>query len=208
MLAYFVRHGKTTLGEEGRHQYRDTPLSKRGLKEAYLTANRLKDFDFETIITSPFLRARETADIINIYHHKLIQESELFAETKRPSEIEGRYKNDPKVDEIEKIFKENQHIPDWRYSDEETFSMLKNRASLAVLFLENHSADKVLVTLHGDILRLIISIMQHGENLTPELFYRFRNFAPTHNTGITVCHLHPDRGWVNLMWNDYIHLVR
>jgi len=63
-----VRHGETPWNVEGRFQgQNDTPLSERGLKQAKLLAQALKDVHIDVAISSPLQRAyitcKECADL-------------------------------------------------------------------------------------------------------------------------------------------------
>ena len=51
----------------------DRPLTKKGAKRARIIAERLKDLDisFDVILSSPFKRAKETANIVvGVFKHK------------------------------------------------------------------------------------------------------------------------------------------
>ena len=62
---YLVRHGETLFNHLGRMQGScDSPLTKRGIAQAYETAGQLKEIWFDHIYTSPSERAWNTADII------------------------------------------------------------------------------------------------------------------------------------------------
>ena len=125
MFVYFVRHGKTPLGEKGTYQLGDTPLSERGREEAVLIAKRVSEIEFDALVSSTFLRAKETAAELQKYQKKAVySETDLFVEIKRPSEVEGRSADDPEVKKIYKAVKENHLDPSWRYSDEESFTMV------------------------------------------------------------------------------------
>lgn len=73
MKLYFARHGHTnanatspvsqTYGEI------DEPLNKQGIQQANDLTEQLKDVHFDVIVTSPFKRARQTAEIVNKYHN-------------------------------------------------------------------------------------------------------------------------------------------
>lgn len=206
MLFHFIRHAPTTLGEQGIHQFSDTPLSPTGRLQAKQAAERLSLFEIDCIVSSTFVRARETATIINKFLSKPLLLSELLIETKRPSEMEGKYRNDPAVLAIESEMKANAGDQKYRYSDEETIFMLRLRAQKALDHLVSDLGKRVLVVLHGDILRMLITLMQHGSNVHPELFLRFRNFAVTTHTGITICYFDKNTGWHLVSWNDRSHL--
>lgn len=72
MSIYFVRHGQTdanismnngeVVGED------DAPLNGNGKQQAKATAEKMKNLHIEIILSSPFKRTVETAEIINKYH--------------------------------------------------------------------------------------------------------------------------------------------
>ena len=62
---YFLRHGETDWNLERRAMgSQDIPLNDRGVSQALNAAELLKNEPIATIISSPLLRARKTADII------------------------------------------------------------------------------------------------------------------------------------------------
>ncbi len=66
MNLYVVRHGQTDWNVEKKMQgSADIPLNEKGIEQAYETKNNLKGKKIDIIISSPLIRARQTADIIN-----------------------------------------------------------------------------------------------------------------------------------------------
>lgn len=64
-----IRHGETEWNRLGRFQGRtDVPLNQEGLEQAERLAQRLKEVPLTKIYTSPLIRARKTAEIVNDYH--------------------------------------------------------------------------------------------------------------------------------------------
>jgi len=64
---WLVRHGETDWNKQGRYcGVTDLPLNEIGIKQAELLAKRLKEenFKFSCILSSPLLRAKQTAEII------------------------------------------------------------------------------------------------------------------------------------------------
>ncbi len=60
-----IRHGETDWNVEGRYQGQaDPPLNERGVEQARLLAERLKNVGIEIIYASPLKRAWQTAEII------------------------------------------------------------------------------------------------------------------------------------------------
>jgi phosphoserine phosphatase len=63
---WLLRHGETDWNREERLQgVLDIPLNATGVAQAQDAARRLKRFRFDRVYTSPLLRARQTANIIN-----------------------------------------------------------------------------------------------------------------------------------------------
>ncbi len=61
-----VRHGETDWNQQGKLQGRtDIPLNASGCKQASECRDYLEQFQWDVLITSPLLRAKATADIIN-----------------------------------------------------------------------------------------------------------------------------------------------
>lgn len=65
MVIYLIRHGETDWNTKRLLQgATDIPLNQNGIEVARLTAEGLKNVDFDLILTSPLKRARKTAEII------------------------------------------------------------------------------------------------------------------------------------------------
>ena len=73
MKILIVRHGKTVWNAEKRAAgLVDIELNEKGIEQAKELKDKLKNVDFDLIITSPLKRAIKTANIINENHHKEI----------------------------------------------------------------------------------------------------------------------------------------
>jgi broad specificity phosphatase PhoE len=64
MRILFVRHGTSTANATGMVGTPDTPLTEGGLEQARKTGQDLKNEHVTKIVCSPFLRARQTAEMI------------------------------------------------------------------------------------------------------------------------------------------------
>jgi broad specificity phosphatase PhoE len=76
---YFLRHGETDFNlQHIAMGSKDIPLNNRGLSQAINAGEALKNETIGTIVTSPLMRARKTADIIAEYvKAPIIELSEL-----------------------------------------------------------------------------------------------------------------------------------
>ncbi|HEX6462510.1 MAG TPA: histidine phosphatase family protein [Candidatus Saccharimonadales bacterium] len=72
MKLYFARHGQTNSNVQAVNQPTvgsDEPLNEIGIQQANELAEQLKDVGFDVIISSPFKRAVQAAEIVNKHHH-------------------------------------------------------------------------------------------------------------------------------------------
>ena len=65
MKIYILRHGETDLNAKGIMQgWLDKPLNQNGRELAVVTGQAMKGIKFDKCISSPLLRAKETAEIV------------------------------------------------------------------------------------------------------------------------------------------------
>ncbi|MDP3685235.1 MAG: histidine phosphatase family protein [bacterium] len=205
MNVYLVRHGETTLNAERVHQASDTTLSEKGIAQAKVVAKRFSHIPVDVIVSSTLKRARQTAEIIAGTIQKPVQYSTLFAERKRPQELEGKHAEDPQAVRVKKLMQDHYHDRAWRYAAEENFSDIKRRALKAIHYLENIDQENVLVVSHGAFVRALVSAMAFGPELKSAEEQTLQHFMRLNNTGISVCKYENEK-WELLSWNDRAHL--
>jgi broad specificity phosphatase PhoE len=206
MNIYFVRHGQSELNKEKVHQYSHTPLSELGQKQAELVAERLSKIQVDKIISSPYLRTKQTTEIINKKLKKPLEFSILVAESRHnPSILEGKSYEDPELESINKLLNENYSNPNFRHSNEENFFDFKERCLKALEFLENQKEENILVITHSFIIIMMVTLMIWREKTTPENYLDFRRILHTDNTGITWCQF-DGASWRLITWNDSTHI--
>jgi len=65
MVLYVTRHGETDYNASGRYAgSTDIPLNEIGLGQARELARRVRGMKLDAVVSSPMLRARQTADIV------------------------------------------------------------------------------------------------------------------------------------------------
>ncbi|MBX4198343.1 histidine phosphatase family protein [Candidatus Parcubacteria bacterium] len=210
MKVYFVRHGETEANRKNFAQDEKGALSELGRQQAEFVGKRFKNIPIDLIVSSPYLRAKETTEIIHKSCNKEILWSELFVERRDPSVMVGKDMSSPESKAITKEIRANRHIPDWRHSNEETFTEIKERAKKALLYLRDLKKERILVVTHSGFLRSLLCAMIFGDTLTAEMYNKM--FAlRTINTGITLAEYSEHdtwvgSGWVVNAWNDHAHL--
>ncbi len=205
MKVYFVRHGESEQNAKSMHQPHDSKLSEKGTTQAQFVARRFSNIPISKIVSSPFERAKQTAELIASNTGHTVIYSDLFVERKRPSQFENRHTEDNVVLEIKAQIKQNYHDENWHHSDEENFADVKKRATNAIKYLEENDCESIVVVTHGAFLRAIIGVMMFGQNLTSQEEVRIRHFMMVGNTGVTLCEFEESM-WKLIVWNDQAHL--
>lgn len=80
-MILFVRHGQTNCNVQKILQGQlDEALNSKGIEQSEETAEKLKDEKIDIIYSSPLIRARLTADIINKFHDVEVIEDDRLLE--------------------------------------------------------------------------------------------------------------------------------
>lgn len=185
---YFVRHGESEGNAGDFMQDSLTPLSPKGKDQADFIAKRLSSFPIDLVVSSSMKRAKDTAEIINRQFSKMHIFSDLFVERRRPSVVSGKKKDDPFTIEVTETVFNNFRTPGFRHSDEENFEDLKERAGKALQFLDNLEEHEIVVVSHGLFLRVMLSYILFGKDLSAgecdEILWKMNTF----NTGLFIVH--------------------
>lgn len=206
MNIYLIRHGQSEMNLGGVYQYTATPLSKSGVEEAQSLAERLKEAAIDVIYSSPFVRAKQTAEHIAAPTGKKVLVLDALQELRRPSEMEGKKDDDLIVKEIKRGMRENYANKEWHYSDEENFWDLKQRIEQLMQLLQQEQAEHILLVTHGVVIKMFLALCVLRDKLTPELFLSFQDTLYLSTAGITQCHYSQQRDWMVLRMNDTAHL--
>lgn len=219
-LFYMVRHGESILNAQHIRQGADGSLSEKGIKQAEETGKRLSKTKFDVILVSPFTRTRETAEVISRYvrSKKPMEFVDLLVERRNPKEIIGQYAEDPEIKKIIDIVDKSYHSDDFRYSDEENFQDLKERAKKLLAYLEERPEKKILVVTHSIFLKMVAAYMIHRDSLDSKKYNILSFTNSSNNASITVCEynsgwlgdgflgeiFYPKKNrWKLLAWDDY-----
>ncbi len=92
MEIFLVRHGQTNGNVSWRHQHVNTPLNEEGERQANELINKLRDLNPTHLISSPNVRALETAKIISEAFPQLtIDIKQQVKELERPDFLIGNH---------------------------------------------------------------------------------------------------------------------
>ena len=208
-LIYFVRHGETELNAKNIRQGPEGSLTEKGREQALATAKRFPKESGrpQVIISSPYQRTKETAEIIaRELEMKKIIYSDLLVERKNPSEIVGQWGGDANVKHIVDQIDKSYHADDLRFSDEENFTDLKERARKLLDYIIDRPEGRIIMVTHGIFLKMVVSFMLYGDKLTATEYNKLSYFNPINNAGMAICsyttHWFRRNEWKLLVWND------
>lgn len=145
-MIYVTRHGKTEWNalKKVMGKY-DMPLSEIGIEQAKQTKENVKDINFDIIISSPLLRARQTANIINEDRNIPIIYDDRISE-RDFGEMEGK-----RIDEFDfdSFWDYHKNI---KYKKAENIQDFFNRIYSAVNEYKDKYKDKnILLVTHGGV---------------------------------------------------------
>ncbi len=207
-LIYFVRHGETENNALGIRQGSKGPLTEKGRTQALATAKRFPKYKGrpQIIISSPYERTRETAEIIGKELNMRVKYSNLLMERRNPSEVIGHSGRDPEIKKIIDRIDKSYHADDLRFSDEENFTDLKKRAEKLLSFIKRRWEKRIIMVTHKIFLKMVVSYMIYGESLTASQYNNLSYFNPIENAGMAICsytsHWFKKDEWKLLVWND------
>ncbi len=193
MKLFLVRHGETSWNKEGRFQGSiDIELSETGLNQAEKISERLKEQEFDYIISSPLKRAKVTAETISKHHsNKIILDSNL--KERSFGDYEGKRHEELDWEEYEKAEILHRKAPNG-----ESISELVYRVNNT---LDNLDYDKknILLVSHGGTMRaLLYSLL----NISLE---ETNNMPRPKNTALYILERR-DNKWNLVLDNCTIHL--
>lgn len=205
---YFIRHGETLLNAQHIRQGEKGDLSETGERQAEQVGQYLKRFPIKRIISSTYPRARKTAEIISASLKVPVIYSPLFVERRNPSEIIGKRTDDPEVVRIVDKIDYAYHEDDFRFSDEENFVDLKERARKSLDLLARQGAPETAIVTHHLFLKILVAYLLYRDRLHAADFTKLTFFNVSDNAGITICEFHPwklfskTHGWEVVSYNE------
>ena len=149
MKIYCVRHGETNynrLGLCNDDPARDVHLTPTGIRQAEAVAEQLRSVPIEHIVISELPRTRETADIINRYHHAPIEAHAAL------NDIRSGFESRSVADYFAATGNDRLHL---RINGGESLLDYKQRVLDFIDWLCDQPLSSVLVVAHEETLRVL-----------------------------------------------------
>ena len=194
-----IRHGETEWNRQGREMGQlDSPLTRRGIKQAHAIAERLSAFGFTTLYSSDLGRARETAEVIASRSGKQIHLDDGLRERNMGifqglTRTEMRERFPRERGDYERIGFEFV-IP----NGESAKQRLERSVRVLTAIAERHPNENVVAVTHGGFL---MGFLEHVLCIPPGNGSRFKRRNASYNA------FNHENGMWNLeTWNDISHL--
>ena len=163
MLLYVTRHGETDYNIEKRYTgSTDIPLNSKGLLQAHKLAVNLSSVPFDIIISSPLLRTKQTAEIINKSFDVPIVIMNEFSEInvgiyEGLTKEEAQDKYPETWEKIAKIYRDSGVRPiDYAPANGETLRQFDSRIANGLNKLKSDYIDKkILLVCHAFTAKII-----------------------------------------------------
>jgi broad specificity phosphatase PhoE len=208
---YFIRHGQSVANPLPLFQGEESELSDLGRQQADKLGDKLAKINPQILITSPYIRARQTCDIIARHTGSRIEYSDLFIERVKPSSIKGMAFGDPVAEKIWSEYSESFYNPDIKIEDGENYFELSNRINRSLDYLLNLEEQSIAVVTHGNFLRTLAMLVLVGSKAPVAIMQKVRSFCIADNASITTVVFRDDYNeearWRLLSYNSADHLL-
>lgn len=208
---YLVRHGQSEANTAPVFQGLDSALSDLGKIQATRIAKRVAKLSFEALISSPLLRAKETAAEISKITNTQSEFNDLFVERIKPTSINGKPHTDRQANLTWREWEKSLYTAKMKVEDGENFEELISRCDKALGYLLNKSEKSMVVVTHGYFLRTLVAKVLLGDTLSGESFRNFQKSISHENTGLTIIKYYKSfeesPKWHLSIFNDHAHLA-
>lgn len=148
---YHVRHGLSVMNKSGKvSSFTDTPLAPEGIEQAKQAGILARDYNINVIVSSPLIRAHDTAKIIA--KHAGVPEDKILVNpllTERSyGALEGTEYSELRKKRVD------------TYEGVEPWSEVKKRAEAALEWIKGLEEDNVLVVTHGSFGRALRTLVK------------------------------------------------
>lgn len=147
MKIYLVRHGEVLDNINKVYNHPDGDLTDNGIKQANELREKIKDINYDIILSSPLTRAVHTANIINSHNKEIILCDEL--KERNAGTLIGTPLEETNREEYWNYYTE---LKEGEYEDIKEFF---NRIYIFLEELKNKDYESVLIVTHSGVTKAI-----------------------------------------------------
>ena len=143
MIVHIVRHGEVPHNALRQYNNKDEDLNAQGIFQANELRNKIKNIDYDIIISSPLIRAKHTAQIINVKNREIIIDDRI--KEREPGDLSGKSLDVTNRDEY---WNYNTTI---QYGSSENIKSFFDSVFSFLNELKNENFSSVLVVAHSGV---------------------------------------------------------
>jgi broad specificity phosphatase PhoE len=164
-MIHLARHGQTAYNAEGRFQgHLPVPLDDTGREQARTLAEAAAGIELRTLVCSPLVRARETADIVAARIGLRPEEDPRFVETDTGDWTDRSFA-EIRAEDPEGFHRYEISDPTFRYPGGESFAEQSDRVQAGLEALRARAeALPALVVCHRGVIRLALAVATGDHN--------------------------------------------
>ncbi|MBO5530408.1 MAG: histidine phosphatase family protein [Bacilli bacterium] len=152
MKVYIVRHGQVPHNAKKVYSNENEDLNEVGLQQAQELKNIINYINYDIIISSPLIRAKHTADIINVKNKDIIFDDRL--EERNSGDLNGKPIS---FTNREEYWNFNSKI---QYGTSENMKVFFNRVFDFLDDLKNKKYESVLIVAHSGVSKAFSAYFQ------------------------------------------------
>lgn len=143
MKIYLVRHGQCDSNVKQIYNYVNEDLNEKGIEQAKELSKQINNIDYDIVISSPLIRAKHTAEIINVKNKQIIYDERL--REREHGSLEGQ--------SVEVTDREDywNYFADKKYGTEESIPRLFSRVNDFLDELKTKEYNSVLIVAHSGV---------------------------------------------------------
>jgi len=198
---YLVRHAEAEGNAKEFFQGNiDTLLTEKGLKQLDFLADRFRDIPLDAIYTSPYARARQTAEAVNRYHRLTLIPDERLREINAGDWERRKWADLPTLFPAEYALW-TQKMYDFIAPNGDRMTDVYTRMRDTVTEIAQANPGKTIaVASHGCALRNFLCYVEFGD------IKRLKDVGWADNTAVSLAEFDPERGWHLVYKNHADHL--
>jgi probable phosphoglycerate mutase len=160
MKIYLARHGRTNYNDLdfcNSDPNVDVHITDMGTKQAEALAGKLKDKSIDRIFVSELKRTRQTAEIVNQFHHVAMETAPLLNDHR--SGYEGK-----SAELLMEALDASDNRWTARFNGGESIEDMKQRVATFIGELKTKPYDTVLIVTSGWVIRVMVAVIENISN--------------------------------------------
>jgi 2,3-bisphosphoglycerate-dependent phosphoglycerate mutase len=169
---YLIRHAETLKNRQPYHQGPDEPLTERGREQVKDLIGLLRDKEINILISSPYRRAQETAELVGKALNLEYKTEASVREFDQPLSLYGRHHLS--ISSLRYFIDLYRHRFDlfWDREGAENVARVRERVKVARLMLEEHSGKNIAVISHRIFMTMFVETVCYDKPLSLYKFIR------------------------------------